>query len=166
MLKIISLLTHRVLCRTVSVRCCVNISSYSSLRFFWTFVHLGFFRDRWGAAANILFFLKKCIFVSVNWWVAKQVRHWKSETCILRHGMDEWQCITLNGEENVSSLLFWVFQPDVFTMKDMQDQLRSLLPNINISFGSPPHLSTSQPPPPPPGVSPPQPGVYADPVLG
>lgn len=48
-------------------------------------------------------------------------------------------------------------QPDVFTMKDMQDQLRSLLPNINISFGSPPHLSTSQPPPPPPGVSPPQP---------
>lgn len=49
-------------------------------------------------------------------------------------------------------------QPDMFSMKDMQDQLRSLLPNINISFGSPPHLSNTQPPMPPPGVPHSQPG--------
>ncbi|KAK7486649.1 hypothetical protein BaRGS_00022050 [Batillaria attramentaria] len=55
-------------------------------------------------------------------------------------------------------------QPDMFSMKDMQDQLRSLLPNINISFGSPPQLSNAQPPMPPPGVPHSQPGVVRPPT--
>lgn len=34
-------------------------------------------------------------------------------------------------------LHIWLFQNDVFSVKDWQDGLRALLPNINISFGAP-----------------------------
>lgn len=35
-------------------------------------------------------------------------------------------------------------QRDLYSMKDMQEQLRSMLPNINISFGSFPHQQQAQ----------------------
>lgn len=35
------------------------------------------------------------------------------------------------------SVLIVIFQNDVFNVKDWQDGLRALLPNINISFGAP-----------------------------
>jgi hypothetical protein len=45
---------------------------------------------------------------------------------------------------------------DVFNLQGMQEQLRSMLPNVNISFGSPPQQQMhprSQPQHPPSGVS-------------
>lgn len=36
------------------------------------------------------------------------------------------------------------FQHDSFHMKDLQDGLRALLPNINISFGAPLHPQQQQ----------------------
>ncbi|XP_076472160.1 CCR4-NOT transcription complex subunit 4-like isoform X2 [Babylonia areolata] len=47
-------------------------------------------------------------------------------------------------------------QSDAYNVQGMQDALRSMLPNVNISFGSPPQQLQHPPPPPPPGVSHPQ----------
>ncbi|XP_070200178.1 CCR4-NOT transcription complex subunit 4-like isoform X2 [Littorina saxatilis] len=47
-------------------------------------------------------------------------------------------------------------QNDNFSVQGMQEQLRSMLPHVNISFGSSPQQLHSQHPPPPPGVSHPQ----------